>query len=120
MIVIGPSQPPFNLSLVVLSPSVVDLTWLPPAFKDRNGIIRQYWIQISEKNNSEAPFTSFRELQEESPPVIMENLHPSYQYQLRVSAVTVDRGPSSEYIAWTMPEDGMYVLCVFIEFAAYL
>ena len=105
----APSVAPFNVSLSILNPSTVELTWMPPSIEDRNGIIRYYWIHIHEKNMSDAPFQLIREIRVNSSPASIADLHPSYQYQLSISAVTVHSGPFDNLTSWTMPEDGMTI-----------
>lgn len=84
----------------------MELKWLTPSIEDRNGIIRHFFIEVYETNTSDVSYSLLREIIEESSPAVVQNLHPYYLYQLRVSAVTVEDGPFSDLISWTMPEDG--------------
>lgn len=101
----APSSPPCNLSLSILSPSAIELTWLPPQEEARNGIIRHYRIRLWEAVSTDTPLSLLKEVHEESFPAIFSGLHPFYHYELRISAVTVSLGPFSDPISWTMPED---------------
>lgn len=42
----------------------------------------------------------------------ISDLHPFYTYQVNVAAVTVDTGPFSPTLTFTMPEDGKSFDCV--------
>lgn len=102
----APYTPPSNLSFSILNSTVIELTWLPPSIEDRNGIISYYWIQVYEANTSAVSFSLLREVKEDSFPVFIQDLHPFYFYQLRMSAVTVEPGPFTDLISWKLPEDG--------------
>ena len=102
----APSSPPDNLSLSILDPSAIELTWLPPQEEARNGIIRHYRIQLWEAVSTDAPLSLLKEVQVESFPAIFSSLHPFYHYEVRMAAFTVSLGPFSDPISWTMPEDG--------------
>ena len=52
----------------------------------------------------------------QSSPLHIEDLHPFYDYQLRMAAQTVDIGPYSDIVSWRMPEDGKYFLKVYNVF----
>lgn len=97
------------MSLSILNSSAVELTWHPPHLEDRNGIIDHYWIEVYEANSTGVPFSLLSEVMKESFPVVVRDLHPSYSYQLRVAAVTVDSGPFSDLLSCVLPEDGRYM-----------
>ncbi len=97
----APSAPPTNLSISILDSFSIEVTWLPPAIEDRNGVIRHYKIVIYDEIRDD-PSESI----EESSPAIVHYLHPFYQYELKVATVTVETGPFSDFISWMMPEDG--------------
>lgn len=116
----APNTPPHNVSLSILDSFAIELAWLPPSLEDRNGIIRHYWIELYETNSTDVSFSLLREVLEESFPAVIQNLHPFYLYQLRVSTVTVEPGPFSDFIAWKMPEDGKNVYTVHLSLGTIL
>ena len=97
----APTGPPQNVSGLALSSSSLILSWSPPPLAERNGIIVEYRINITEVDTgnvlSLVTYSTF---------VIVEFLHPFYTYASIVSAVTVDEGPFSEVFIVTTPEDG--------------
>ena len=99
--VIAPSNPPEQLHVTAISSSSLSLTWSPPPVDTRNGIIREYRINITELDTGRElvlySITTF---------LIATSLHPYYVYVCRVSAFTVGYGPYSEGIQITTPEDG--------------
>ena len=52
----------------------------------------------------------------QSSPLHIEDLHPFYDYQLRMATETVDIGPYSDIVSWRMPEDGKH----FLKYILYL
>ena len=89
----------------MLSSTSVEVAWVPPAIEARNGIIHHYEIVVYEKSGTTSLLK--KKINEEVSPVVVEDLHPFYQYELRMAAVTVEPGPFSDFISWTMPEDGI-------------
>jgi len=85
--------------------SALQLTWEPPAPEQRNGIIRGYLINATALESGEHS-------QWMSPNVsslVVGGLHPYYQYDLVVAAVTIGVGPFTEVQHIQLPEDGMYI-----------
>ena len=67
----------------------------------QNGIIRRYNITLMElETGSIFSYTST------NTNFIITLLHPHYQYQFEISAVTIGTGPSSMPVILQMPEDG--------------
>ena len=110
MYLLGPTQAPSNLSVSIITSSVVELTWTPPTIEHKNGIIRQYTSELYQKSSESESFHLVGEVVEQSSPLHIEDLHPFYDYQLRMAAVTVDIGPYSDIVSWRMPEDGTFLL----------
>jgi hypothetical protein len=99
--VIAPSSPPEELNVTAVSSSSLSLTWSPPSVDTRNGIIREYRINITELDTG-------RELvlYSTTMSLIATSLHPYYAYICRISAFTVGYGPYSQGVQITTPEDG--------------
>ena len=111
-----PTQAPSNLSVSIVTSSVVKLTWIPPTIEHRNGIIRHYTSELYQKNSGSDMFYHVREVVGQSSPLHIEDLHPFFDYQLRMAAHTVDIGPYSDLVSWRMPEDGKHFLKIYNVF----
>ena len=97
----APSDAPLNISIFATSPSSISLSWLPPALADRNGIITEYRLNLTELDTGmEQLLTSL------TTSYVIQGLHPYYMYLILVSAHTVDTGPYSEAQVIQTPEDG--------------
>ena len=83
------------------SSSSIYLSWNPPNFLNRNGIIRHYIILMVENETSTTSdyTTTHTNLS-------VSNLHPAYTYIFSISAVTVLAGPFSESITVKALEAG--------------
>ena len=79
----------------------LQLSWQPPSNRSRNGIIRRYIINITEMETS----SSFQ-LETTDLFIVVDDLHPYYQYSCSVAAETVDLGPFSVAVIIQLPEDG--------------
>lgn len=91
-----------NVIISLLSSTVLQLSWRAPAEESRNGIIRQYLVNLKEIQTGRlltytATTTS----------ISVQSLHPAYTYNCTVSAYTITAGPFSPTVTITMPEDGM-------------
>ena len=95
-----PSAPPQDLRGISPSPTSLRLEWIPPPRNQQNGIIREYQITLTElETGREWALTS-------SVLVHLErDLHPYFEYECSVAAVTVGAGPA-EMITIRQPEDG--------------
>lgn len=97
----APSAPPQNVTTVEVSSTSVRLSWSPPTFSSRNGIITEYRINVTELTSGRQwLLTSF------GTGFVVQNLHPYYAYEFLVSAHTVATGPSSEPHSVLTFEDG--------------
>ena len=88
-----PSAPPQNLRQDAITATSVTLNWQPPPVEDRNGLIRLYYVFVTELESGRAftlnsTTTSYR----------VESLHPFYTYNFSVAAVTVAPGSISDNI----------------------
>ena len=88
---------------MVLDSTSVTLSWLPPPSEYQNGIIRKYEILIIGEDEIEY----IEETQNTS--ITITYLHPDYQYNVTISAITILKGVSSEIIDFITPEDGKFV-----------
>ena len=75
--------------------------WAAPPEETRNGVIRNYRVNITEEETGRV-FT-FISLTNS---LVVPSLHPYYTYQCRVSAFTVDYGPFTDVLTITTMEDG--------------
>ena len=82
----------------------ISLSWDPPHPDDQNGIIRQYIISINEIiTNNTLTVTST------TTSVLIENLHPFYNYTISLAAETTEVGPFTPMISVDLPEDGKFM-----------
>lgn len=93
-----PSSPPFELSASLINSNSFLLSWREPLPEDQNGIIRHYLINVLEENTGrEINMTSV------ATEILLEFLHPFYNYTCIVAAVTVGVGPYSNPITIGIP-----------------
>ena len=97
----APSRSPQNLTVTVINARNVYLSWSPPPREHHNGVIRQFWINITEVDTG-------RRFQRTSVDTFftVPSLHPFYTYQFSVAAYTVNPGPFTEPSMLQMPQDG--------------
>ena len=97
-----PSSAPVHLQGTTVNSTTIQLYWNPPSLADQNGVIRSYLINVTVVEMS-----SFFQLTSESNALNISGLHPYYNYNLTVAAVTIGPGPYSVVLTIRMPEDGM-------------
>ena len=78
------------------------VSWNPPLFDQQNGLIRSYILNITE---IETGVTTTHLVYTTS--ITLYSLHPFYNYEITVSAVTVGSGPYSGVIVVQTNPDGM-------------
>ena len=99
----APSSPPVDVVLTAINSRTLSITWSPPPTDQRNGIIREYMVTVTETDTEmTVNYTS------NSTSLILSSLHPFYTYHLTLAAYTIQYGPSSALFNITMPEDGKY------------
>ena len=98
----APSSSPVMLTFNNITESRFSLVWQDPPPEDQNGIIRIYFINITEEQTGR-----HFQLTSSIPHILVEFLHPSYTYECTVAASTVDIGPYSPPVILTTLESGM-------------
>ena len=97
----APSAPPQNLRQDAIAATSVTLNWQSPPEDDWNGLIRLYYVFVTELESGSS-FT----LNSTTTNHLVENLHPFYTYNFSVAAVTVAAGPISDTITLQTSEAG--------------
>ena len=97
-----PETAPLNLSVQATDSRTLILNWEPPLSEDRNGIIINYTVNITEMETG----TQFQ-LVTDNTTITAFSQHPYYTYSYTVAAETsVGLGPYTSPRAVRMPEDG--------------
>ena len=99
----APSGAPVNIVATSLSSTSVELSWNPPPTDQQNGIITDYYINMTEVETGvtvQLTVTGATSL-------LIDTLHPYYVYNFFISAATVvGQGPYSTLFSIQTPEDG--------------
>ena len=98
----APSSSPVMLTFSNITDTSFSLVWQNPPPEDHNGIIRLYFINITEEETGRQ-----FQLTSSTPYILVEFLHPFYTYVSTVAASTVDVGPFSPPFTVTTLEAGM-------------
>ncbi|XP_019857184.1 PREDICTED: uncharacterized protein LOC100638611 isoform X7 [Amphimedon queenslandica] len=93
-----PSSAPVNVIFIFINARTLLVQWGLIPLSNRNGIIMYYEILVIVGEKTYIYKTSERN-------ITIENLQPSYTYNISVAAFTNGRGPFSEPISITMPDD---------------
>ena len=95
-----PTGVPQFLVAEAVSSSSIRITWAPPPEEQQNGVIRSYYINVTE-----VPTGSVREMvaHGDESIEIVNQLHPYYLYTCAVAAYTVGLGPAAFTQALTYP-----------------
>ena len=97
-----PETAPLNLSVQATDSQTLVLSWEPPLPEDRNGIIINYTVNITEMETG----TQFQ-LVTDNTTITAFSLHPHYTYSCTVAAETsVGLGSYTTPRPVQMPEDG--------------
>ena len=99
-----PSGPPLSFQATPVNSSALRLTWEPPAAEQRNGIIRGYLINATALETGE----HFQWMSPNAMPLVVSRLHPNYNYNFIITAVSLGPGQFSDVHSVQMPEDGNY------------
>lgn len=100
--IVAPSSAPANLRGYAVDSTSIYVSWSPPLPEFQNGLIRRYLICITEAEtwntfNYTTSQTSY----------LFHSLHPYYNYEIEVAAVTVASGPFSITLTIQTLPDGM-------------
>ena len=83
------------------------MSWNVPLFEDRNGVIRHYIVNVTERQTGTKSGTITTQLG-----ITFSSLHPYYTYVCTVYAVTVGAGPGAEPVSVTTMEDSKWNYCI--------
>ena len=97
----APFGPPLSFEATTLNSMALELTWNPPQAELRNGVIRQYVIDVVIENTDQSDnlLVDGRTLS-----FIVRSLRPSFTYTFSIRAITVAQGPSAN-VTLKLPED---------------
>ena len=98
---VAPDDAPQDIEPINVESRLIELMWSPPPADTHNGEIVHYIIDYTEVQTGRTSVTmSFNTT------VTLGNLHPFYEYNITVTAFTVDFGPPSTSITIQTLEDG--------------
>ena len=99
-----PTRAPQSVEAVAVSSSSIVITWIPPLPEQQNGVIRSYYINVTE-----LPTGIIREIvaHGDESIEIVNLLHPYYVYECAIAAFTVGLGPPAFAQALTDPAGNM-------------
>ena len=93
--------PPLNVSGTVVNSSTIELNWDPPDVEGPNAAVRYYIVNVTEVQTANIfQFTA------NTTGLSISSLHPSYTYEIAVSAVTIGPGPFSPTLTLQTAEAG--------------
>ena len=110
----APTFPPQNPSLSLLTSCSINVTWLPPPPEHQNGIIRHYLINVTETETGMSTLHMSNTTW-----LLLNELHPHYNYVLLFAAVTVDEGYTGSRLLVKIPEDGKHAHMHFLNKSNY-
>lgn len=97
-----PETPPLEFTVQAMDSRTLLLSWEPPNAEDRNGIIRQYNINVTEMETG-----TLLQLVTDNTAITAFPQHPNYIYSCTVAAKTsIGLGPYTFPRVIQMPEDG--------------
>ena len=98
-----PSTAPVGLSGTVVSSTSLLLSWSAPLDDTHNGVIVLYTVFVVEIDTG---MTFYHNTTKTS--LALTSLHPYYQYECSVAAVTVGYGPYTSVFSLRTEQDGMW------------
>ena len=111
-----PLGSPQNLSAVPVDSTTLLITWMPPLASLQNGIIRNYKLSVTETETTTTTLFTLNDVLSHT----VRDLHPFYNYEVRMAAVTVGDGPFSDLVGVQLPESctltAIHVCCDMICF----
>ncbi len=101
---------PQSSSATIQDSRAVVCSWSPPPLEHQNGLIIEYRINVTDVITGRV-FVQVTT----STSLVVGSLHPDYEYQWIVTAVTIGTGPYTETSTIRLPEDGNnYYICIII------
>ena len=97
----APSAPPQNITIVNVQSTFIILTWSPPPEETHNGEIIHYAVTLIEIQTNQSTTTTST-----NTAAFLGNLHPFYDYDITVAAITIGAGPPSNSVIVQTLEDG--------------
>uniref|UniRef100_A0A1X7VJK8 Fibronectin type-III domain-containing protein n=2 Tax=Amphimedon queenslandica TaxID=400682 RepID=A0A1X7VJK8_AMPQE len=94
----APSSAPVDIKFIFINSRTLFIQWGLIPLSDRNGIIIYYEVLVTTKEETYTYKTCDRN-------ITIDSLQPSTTYNVSVAAFTNGRGPFSEPISITMPDD---------------
>ena len=107
-----PTGPPQNIALTDVTSTSLNISWNPPLFSERNGLIIRYDITFEE-----LPTNNITKYNTSDNSIYITNLHPYYNHSFICSAATIiGSGPLSSKDIFLTSEDGtsFVISCVII------
>ena len=100
-ILLVPTTAPQTPSSVIRTSRAIYCTWSPPPQEHQNGIIVEYRVNVTEilTGHIFVRVTTYTFLE-------VTSLHPDYEYEWVVTAVTIGVGPHTTVVNIRTPEDG--------------
>ena len=98
---LAPSGPPLSFSAVAISSVSIRLSWASPLPEELNGVLVSYRVIVTEDATGEVfqQTTAF-----DTNSLVVNSLHPYYNYQCSVAAFTIASGPKAYTQVRTLPE----------------
>ena len=97
-----PSTPPMTIKLTSLSAFEIEMTWNSPSNESLNGILQNYIIEWRISGGSVSNVTLGSSTNSHQ----FKNLKPFTEYNVRIVAITVARGPFSDWYTNRTKEAG--------------
>lgn len=88
----APSGAPLSAHGVAISPTTIEIIWLPPLAVDINGDIEFYIVEVREITVT-GQLMTFHAVEDH---IFVAPVHPGYDYQCRVAAFTISDGPFTD------------------------
>ena len=84
-----PSSAPLNVTVADITSTSVSIYWSPLPTDQHNGILQYYQVSVKELLTDTSIALNTTELS-----VMVDGLHPDYEYDYGVAVVTIGAGPS--------------------------
>ena len=98
---------PENILITSKNSTTVVLVWNEIPLHHQNGLVRKYLVHMTETDTG----TIFQDTSlTES--IVLDSLHPFYTYIVSIAAYTIQKGPFSSPVIFTMDEDGEHLILV--------